>query len=171
MRNYQEMQKAEPKANQYRALFQVSEAIATHRDLHELFQDLAQRLPRVVLVHFVALSLYDPERNVMRLHTLQTNVPADIVGGHEEPIDETPAGLVWQTQQSLNTPDLFEERRWPPAPNPARPLRAAERHHIMRALQATKWVLGGPSGAAAALGMKRTTLQSKMRKLQISRPR
>jgi len=33
---------------QYRALLEVAEAIAVHRDLSELFQDLAQRLPRIV---------------------------------------------------------------------------------------------------------------------------
>jgi len=100
-------------AEQYQALLEVAEAISVHRDLHELFRDLAQRLPRVVHVNFVALSLHDPERNLMRLHTLQANVPADIVGGHEEPVEETPAGLVWQTQQPLLVPDLPEERRWP----------------------------------------------------------
>jgi formate hydrogenlyase transcriptional activator len=46
----------------------------------------------------------------------------------------------------------------------------AEREHILRTLNATQWVLGGPKGAAALLGMKRTTLQSKMKKLGISRP-
>jgi formate hydrogenlyase transcriptional activator len=64
-------------------------------------------------VNFVALSLHDPERSVMRLHTLQANIPADIVGGHEEPIEETPAGAVWQTQQPILVPDLAEELRWP----------------------------------------------------------
>ena len=49
-------------------------------------------------------------------------------------------------------------------------LEAAEREHILRALQAAKWVIGGPVGAANRLGMKRTTLQSKMQKLGISRP-
>jgi formate hydrogenlyase transcriptional activator len=46
----------------------------------------------------------------------------------------------------------------------------AERQHILRALRDSKWVLGGAGGAAARLGMKRTTLQSKMKKLGISRP-
>jgi formate hydrogenlyase transcriptional activator len=97
----------------YCALLDVSEAISAHRDLHELFRDLAQRLPQfVVHVNFVALSLHDPDRKLMRLHTLQANVPADIIGGHEEPVDETPAGLVWQTQQPLIIPDLSEESRW-----------------------------------------------------------
>jgi formate hydrogenlyase transcriptional activator len=46
----------------------------------------------------------------------------------------------------------------------------AEREHILGVLRETGWVLGGPNGAAARLGMKRTTLQSKMKKLGISRP-
>jgi formate hydrogenlyase transcriptional activator len=63
----------------------------------------------------------------------------------------------------------------PPAPAPHAPaeittLESAERDHILRALKETNWVIGGASGAAARLGMKRTTLQSKMQKLGISRP-
>jgi len=49
-------------------------------------------------------------------------------------------------------------------------LEAAERQHILRALEETNWVLGGPRGAATRLGMKRTTLQSRMSKLKITRP-
>ena len=49
-------------------------------------------------------------------------------------------------------------------------LEEAEREHILRALGETNWILGGPAGAAFKLGMKRTTLQSKMRKLGIARP-
>jgi formate hydrogenlyase transcriptional activator len=48
-------------------------------------------------------------------------------------------------------------------------LETAEREHILRALEETRWIIGGPQGAAARLGMKRTTLQSKMQKLGISR--
>ena len=100
-------------AERYEALLEVAEAISAHRDLHELFRDLAQRLPRVVHVNFVALSLHDPARNTMRLHTIQANVPADLVGGHEGPVEESPAGLVWQTQEPILVPDLAEEHRWP----------------------------------------------------------
>jgi formate hydrogenlyase transcriptional activator len=49
-------------------------------------------------------------------------------------------------------------------------LEQAEREHILRALGETSWVIGGPAGAAARLGMKRTTLQSLMRRLGIARP-
>jgi transcriptional regulator with GAF, ATPase, and Fis domain len=48
--------------------------------------------------------------------------------------------------------------------------RDSQRALILRALHASGWVLGGPRGAAAWLGLKRTTLISKMRKLGISRP-
>ena len=41
---------------------------------------------------------------------------------------------------------------------------------ILRVLQAAQWIIGGPSGAAARLGLKRTTLIAKMKKLGISRP-
>ena len=46
----------------------------------------------------------------------------------------------------------------------------AEREHIVETLRQTNWVLGGPRGAAAKLGMKRTALHWKMQKLGISRP-
>ena len=45
----------------------------------------------------------------------------------------------------------------------------AEREHILKVLEQTKWVIGGPRGAASRLGLKRTTLLSKMQRLGISR--
>jgi len=50
-------------------------------------------------------------------------------------------------------------------------LEAAERRHILQALDAADWVISGPKGAAAALGLKRTTLQARMEKLGIRRAR
>jgi formate hydrogenlyase transcriptional activator len=58
---------------------------------------------------------------------------------------------------------------------PGRPvpltLEDATREHILRALDETGWVIGGASGAAARLGVKRTSLVSTMRRLGIVRPR
>ncbi|HSB08800.1 MAG TPA: sigma 54-interacting transcriptional regulator [Blastocatellia bacterium] len=48
-------------------------------------------------------------------------------------------------------------------------LEEAERAHILSVLRETDWVVGGPTGAASRLGMKRTTLQGRMRKLGITR--
>jgi formate hydrogenlyase transcriptional activator len=65
----------------------------------------------------------------------------------------------------------------PPAPAPATnapagltPLEAQEREAIIKALEASGWRVGGERGAAAKLGLNRTTLQSKMLKLGIVRP-
>jgi formate hydrogenlyase transcriptional activator len=48
-------------------------------------------------------------------------------------------------------------------------LDAAEREHIIRVLRETKGMISGPDGAARRLGLKRTTLQSKMQRLKITR--
>jgi formate hydrogenlyase transcriptional activator len=48
-------------------------------------------------------------------------------------------------------------------------LEQIEREHILQALRASNWKLSGSGGAAVRLGMKRTTLQSKIKKLGISR--
>jgi len=50
-------------------------------------------------------------------------------------------------------------------------LEQAECEHILKTLKETGWVLGGPNGAAEKMGLKRTTLISKMRRLGLSRPR
>jgi formate hydrogenlyase transcriptional activator len=49
-------------------------------------------------------------------------------------------------------------------------LAAADRRHIISALERANWVIAGPNGAAARLGVKRSTLQFRMRKLGIVRP-
>src|SRR5215469_10451256 len=48
-------------------------------------------------------------------------------------------------------------------------LEEVEREHVLHALREAHWVIGGPSGAAARLGMKRTTLAYRIRKLKIPR--
>ena len=56
-----------------------------------------------------------------------------------------------------------------PVPPPDHTLSGAEREHIIRVLRETRGVLSGPNGAARRLGLKRTTLQSKMQRLKIER--
>ena len=74
---------------------------------------------------------------------------------------------------SLQVPlsDLQAATTQVPAPTTATvTLADAEREHILGVLGETGWVLGGPKGAAVRLGMKRSTLHWKMKKLGISRP-
>jgi formate hydrogenlyase transcriptional activator len=84
-------------------------------------------------------------------------------------------GPVLQVQsEDLRVPDSL------PAPPPSEPLRQApaaanlrsvlddaERQQILTALEQSNWTVAGQHGAAAALGMKRSTLQSRMQKLGI----
>jgi formate hydrogenlyase transcriptional activator len=53
------------------------------------------------------------------------------------------------------------------AQTPLSTLEEMEREHVLRALKESNWVTGGPKGAAAKLGMKRTTLAYRIRKLNI----
>jgi formate hydrogenlyase transcriptional activator len=68
-------------------------------------------------------------------------------------------------------PVLSELKRLPGQTSPAakRTLAEAERDHINEVLRDTRWVLGGDNGAAVRLGMPRTTLVYRMRKLGIAR--
>jgi formate hydrogenlyase transcriptional activator len=56
-------------------------------------------------------------------------------------------------------------------PSATTTLRDSDRAVILQTLERVGWVIGGPKGAAAKLGLKRTTLIHKMQKLGISRPR
>jgi formate hydrogenlyase transcriptional activator len=101
--------------SRYQALLEIAEAIAVHRDLNELVHDLAQRLPRIVPFDFINLVLHDPAREVMRLHSLVAPETATIRPGLELPVEESPAGLVWKTQQPLmvEIEDVIAESRFP----------------------------------------------------------
>ncbi len=96
-----------------RLLLQVSESIAAHRNLHDLFHDLAERLPPVVPFDYINLLLHDPVKDLMRLHILVAPDTATIHPGLELPMEESAAGLVWKTQQPLVVDDLDTERRFP----------------------------------------------------------
>ena len=81
--------------------------------------------------------------------------------------------MILSKGRTLEVPLVELERRRPRAHHEdgASTLEDVERTHIRRVLGETNWMLGGPRGAAARLGMKRTTLQSLMRRLGITRPR
>jgi formate hydrogenlyase transcriptional activator len=96
-----------------RLLLEVSEAIASHRDLEELFRDLAQRLPQIVPFDYINAVLHEPARDVMRLWLLVTSTPSTISPGLELPVEESPGGLVWKTQQPLTVNDVAQEPRFP----------------------------------------------------------
>src|SRR5437899_701452 len=117
--------RADSALERYRALLEVSEAIAAHRELPALFHELAQRLPGIVRFDFLSLVLHDPARNVMRLHILESRAssssePGPITlgsatPGSELPVDQSPGGRVWETQEPLMISNVDEEARFPQA--------------------------------------------------------
>ena len=83
------------------------------------------------------------------------------------------ARVILSPGASLHVPlgDLQPSANPAPAPTArAGTLADAEREHILTVLRETGWVIGGPKGAAARLGMKRSTLHWKLKKLGVSRP-
>src|SRR5262245_23947731 len=103
----------ERECDQLRLLLEVSESIASHREVAALFQDLAQRLPRVVPFDVINLVLHDPERDVMCLHALVAPECNKTRPGLEFPVKETTTGLVWESQQPLMVEDVMAETRFP----------------------------------------------------------
>ena len=97
------------------ALLQVAEAIAHHRDLSELFHDLAARLHDVAHFDYLNLVLHDPERQVMRLHLLETlrQKPTQLRVGWEYPVGSTPSGRVLETQDPYVVSDVETETSFP----------------------------------------------------------
>ncbi len=97
----------------YRALLAVSEAIISHRDLEELFQELAGRLHQLVKFDYVVVVLHEAASDTMRLHVGAASEPGTLTPAIVLPVQDDPAGLVWQTQQPLIISSAEELRRWP----------------------------------------------------------
>jgi formate hydrogenlyase transcriptional activator len=76
-----------------------------------------------------------------------------------------------QLQAPLSELQQLIQRRAARRRTSARTLEDIERETILQALEQSNWVVGGPHGAAAKLGLKRTTLASRIERLGISRRR
>src|SRR5918994_5043418 len=88
--------------SQYDTLLEVTESIASHRDLSDLFRDLAQVLRNILQFDHLSVRMHDPQRNVMRKQNLEASSPVEL--DYELPVSGSLAGWVWQNQQ----PVLFE---------------------------------------------------------------
>jgi formate hydrogenlyase transcriptional activator len=73
---------------------------------------------------------------------------------------------IHKKQTELTIPSLHHTRSFPSSMT----LEDSDRAMIVETLEQAGWIVGGPRGAAAKLGLKRTTLLAKMRRLGISRP-
>lgn len=102
-------------ARKYLALVEVSRAIASHRDLADLFDQLAECLHPLLSFHYLSVALHDEARSVMRLHILQSSTKTTASAGLEFPVTESPSGAALGTQEVLNFRTLDEVSQFPQA--------------------------------------------------------
>jgi formate hydrogenlyase transcriptional activator len=101
----------------YLTLLELSKAIASHRDLSELFHDIACRLRNLFPFRDLAVMLHDGDQNVMRGYYYEGCAEADWASKKavEVSIDESINGHVWRDQQPLIIRDLDQDTRFPTA--------------------------------------------------------
>ena len=120
---------------------------------------------------------YFVQKFARRMNKRVETVPADAMAalaqyawpGNVRELENAVERAVILTSGSALRVPLSEFRARPAALTGVATLEATERQAILRALHDANWVLGGPHGAATRLGLKRTTLQSRIRKLGIHR--
>jgi formate hydrogenlyase transcriptional activator len=110
---FDQWQAVEGERDRLRLLLEVSESIASHRDVGALLHDLAQRLPRIVPFDVVNVVLHDPVRNSMRLHALVAPEFNKTRPGLEFSMDETTSKFVWENQQPVMVEDVEAEKNFP----------------------------------------------------------
>src|SRR5215813_11427609 len=102
---------------QYLTLHELSKAIAWHRNLSDLFRDLAARLHLIFDFQAISVMLHDESQNVMRLHILETSEPAFQQAPAEIPTEGSITGWVWRNQNPVIVRDVDQETRFPIAQN------------------------------------------------------
>jgi formate hydrogenlyase transcriptional activator len=125
-----------------------------HHFMNAFATRMNKRIERVPSKTLAALSRYQWPGNVRELeHVIERAVILSRGSELEVPLAEL----------QLRTENADASRR-------LTTLEEREREHIRDVLEETHWLIGGPSGAAALLGIKRTTLQSMMIRFGIERP-
>ena len=169
---------------------------ATNRDLASMVEagtfraDLFYRL-NVFPIHVPALRERPDDIPLLVRHFVQQlgrrmnknveTIPADVMttlmrydwpGNIRELQNLVERAMILTPGPVLRVPLDDLKARMRPGAAPGRPqtLLEADREHILAALEETNWVLGGANGAAARLGMNRSTLQFRMKKLGLVRP-
>jgi len=95
------------------ALFRVSQAIGAYRNPKELFRVLAKELRQVVAFDFVAIFLYDPDKNKVQTALLETLLGPEFVIPQDFPAEETITWWVYHHQEPVVIASRIAETRFP----------------------------------------------------------
>jgi formate hydrogenlyase transcriptional activator len=102
----------EKTALKFAALAEMCRAIASHRDLSEVFVALSPQVSQLLPSHYVSVVLHDEQHGAMRLHILHSSESTPDWVGQSFEIDDSPSGLVWQNQEVFICDDLEQENRF-----------------------------------------------------------
>ena len=134
-------------------------------------RDRVEDIP-ILIRHFVDYFASRMHKTIddIPAHVMQAFVLHDWPGNIRELQNFIERAVVMTEGRMLRPPlsDLMRVTTTAPS-DPGRTLQEVERVYITETLQKTNWVVGGRAGAAARLGLPRTTLIARMRKLGISR--
>jgi formate hydrogenlyase transcriptional activator len=166
---------------------------ATNRDLTQMMKEGRFRSDLYYRLNVFPISLpplrqrrgdiqllvnYFVTKHARRMNKSITNVPSEVMEaltkwhwpGNVRELENFIERAVILTQgRALRAPLAELEVAGEPSEKVDVSLHATEREHILRVLRETKGMIGGPGGAAERLGLKRTTLNSKLKKLGIER--
>src|SRR5215472_10644919 len=137
---------AELSHDQYVALLEVTESIASHRNLADLFQDLTRRLHSLLNFKYLSLVLPDPEQNVMRLRTLEATENGALKPGMEFPMEGSLSAEVWKRQCPVVIADSLPENRFARAGLPSAQHASQETGDADDWRGRTEYLWCGPSG-------------------------
>jgi formate hydrogenlyase transcriptional activator len=99
----------------YLTLLEISKAIASHRDVTELFHDITDRLRKLFPFRDLGVMMHDPQKNVMRSYIMEATSGSWFDAPAEVSIDDSINGYVWQHQEPLVIHDLLVDDRFPAA--------------------------------------------------------
>src|SRR5215831_17342876 len=111
-------QDAYDELRRYEALLDMADIMVQQASLHELISETAQRLHAVAGFQFLNFSVYDPDREVMRLHLWEGAKEPPLP--MEVPVGEAASGWVMERQEVLYLRDLESEARFPRVLDPLR---------------------------------------------------
>ena len=94
------------------ALGEMCRAIALHRDLSQVFVGLSPHISQLLPSHYVSVMLHDEQSGTMRLQMLHSSKSTPEWVGQDFDVDDSPAGIVWRTQEVFVCEDLEKERRF-----------------------------------------------------------
>ncbi len=94
-------------------LAEVSRLVSYRYDLPETFDGLVLQLRRALDVDLLTLGLPDEQKHTMRLRYSRVSDVVRVDLPVEFPLDDSPSGTAWSTQEIVTVNDVANDRRWP----------------------------------------------------------